>query len=142
MDKLKLIRDIVISGTLIFTACGGGGGNSDKNISDNQSFDNQNVINKKPIVYAGEDKKATINVPILIWGSANDSDGAISSLEWKKGDKVLSTTETLSYTPTELGIDILTLTATDDDGATASDSIKIEVVEYKVEDRYDEPLPF
>ena len=138
MDKMKLIKQIIISGTLLFTACGGGGsGNSGQNLSDNQ-----NVENKKPIVYAGEDKKATINTPILIWGSAKDVDGAISSLEWKKGDEVLSTTETLHYTPTKLGIDILTLTAMDNDGATASDSIKIEVVDYKVEDRYDEPLPF
>ncbi len=88
-----------------------------------------NNINQAPIANAGLDKSVTVNKTITLNGSGTDSDGYIISYEWKKGDTILSTTSTLNYTPTEVGIDTLTLTVTDDDGATASDSVMVTVEE-------------
>jgi len=133
MIRLKLTKGLLFTATLLlFIACGGG---SSSTISSTQE-------NIKPIVDAGEDRKAQINMPITVWGSAEDSDGVISSYEWKRGEEVLSTTAKLSYTPTILGTDKIILTVMDNDGATASDSLNIEVVTEKVEDRYNNPLPF
>ncbi len=56
-----------------------------------------------------------------------------------KDGEVLSTTLDVTYIPTELGVDTLTLTVIDDDGASASDSINLEVVE-KINSG--NPLPF
>ncbi len=95
------------------------------------TLNNNRSSNIKPIVHAGEDKTITVNQTVTINGSASDSDGTIVSYEWKKGTEVLGTTATLIYIPTEVGIDTLTLTVTDDDGATASDSIKI-IVEQEI----------
>ena len=88
-----------------------------------------NNLNQMPIANAGSDKTVTVNETVTINGSGTDSDGYIVSYEWKKGDVVLGTSATLIYTPTEVGIDTLTLTVMDDDGATASDNIIITVQE-------------
>ncbi len=143
MIKLKYTKETLLIATLIFTACGSGGGSS--NLTDTNNTNNSNPItieNQKPIVDAGEDRKAQINVPITIWGSANDPDGTISSYEWKKGEDVLSNSAMLSYTPTILGTDKIILTVMDNDGAIASDTINIEIVDEEVEDTYNNPLPF
>jgi hypothetical protein len=140
MKRLKYQKKLIFLLTLFLTACGGGGGS---NLSDNNDL-NSSITeeNQKPRVYAGEDRKAQINVSLTIWGSAIDPDGVISSYEWKKGDEVLSSTAIVSYIPTQLGTDKLTLTVMDNDGAVASDSININVVEYEVKDTYNDPLPF
>jgi len=136
MIRLKLTKELLFTTVLLFTACGGGSNNT---IIDNNSSIEENI---KPRVDAGEDRKAQINTPIIVWGSAEDPDGVISSYEWKKGGEILSTTAKLSYTPTILGIDKIILTVMDNEGATASDSLNIEIVTQEVEDRYNEPLPF
>jgi hypothetical protein len=116
---------------LLITACGGGGSSNSSSTA---------TTNKTPTVNAGWDRKAQINVPIIIWGSASDSDGIISNYEWTKGGEVLGTTEELSYTPTKLGIDTLTLKVVDDDGLSASDSLNLEVIADAVP--IEDPLPF
>jgi len=137
MIILKLTKGLLITATILFfTACGGGNSSS---LTDNNSSKQENI---KPTVDAGEDRKAQINMPITVWGSAKDPDGVISSYEWKRGEEVLSTTAKLSYTPTILGTDKIILTVMDNDGAIASDSLNIEVVTEKVEDTYNNPLPF
>ncbi len=142
MIKLKYTKETLLIATLLFTACGGGGSSSLADTNNTKNSNSVDIENQKPIVDAGEDRKAQINVPITVWGSANDPDGTISSYEWKKGEDVLSSGAMLSYTPTILGTDIITLTVMDNDGAIASDSIKIEIVNEEVEDRYNNPLPF
>jgi len=94
--------------------------------------------NKAPIVNAGADKSVTVNETTTITGTANDSDGTISTIEWKKGNEVLATTLSFSYTPTEVRTDTLTLTVMDDDGATASDSVNIVVVEDSNDNSFDD----
>lgn len=93
----------------------------------NPSNQNGDVTNKAPIVNAGADKTVTVNETITITGTATDSDGTISNIEWKKGSAVLATTLSFSYTATTVGTDILTLTAMDNDGVTSSDSVNVVV---------------
>jgi PBP1b-binding outer membrane lipoprotein LpoB len=85
------------------------------------------VQNQAPMVDAGADKTVTVNESVTITGSATDSDGTISSIEWKKGNEVLATTLSFSYTPTEVGTDVLTLVVVDDDGESSSDSLSITI---------------
>ena len=59
--------------------------------------------NSIPSVNAGEDVTVTVNESITITGTASDSDGTISTIEWKKGDEVLATTLIFTYIPTKVG---------------------------------------
>ncbi len=108
-------------------------------VTDNDGATNSdNVIitvlkpkNKIPIANAGEDKSVTINNSIILYGSGTDSDGNIISYEWKKGSEILGTDAILNYIPTKIGRDTLTLTVTDNDGATNSDNVIITVLKPK-----------
>jgi len=126
---------------LVLSACGGGGGGG----SSSKLTDTNRVTNLPPSVYVGEDAKVQVNKPVTIYAKASDPDGVISEIEWTKGDEVLGTTLNLTYTPTEVGEEILTLTVTDNDGASASDSIKLKVVDENIGDVVidnGDPLPF
>ena len=131
MLKQKFAKSILIAMSIFLTACGGGGGGSNSTTS--------NGINRLPIVDAGYDRKVQVNTPIRLYGTATDIDGTISSYEWKIGNEVLGNTQEITYTPTKLGTDIITLTVIDNDGGVATDTIKLEVVKEAV---YEEPLPF
>lgn len=139
--SMSIYKSALFSALVVVTlsGCGGGGGGSSK-LSDNDSS-----TNLPPSVYIGEDTKVQLNKPITIYAKASDPDGVISEIEWKKGDEVLATTLNITYTPTKVGTDILTLTVTDNDGASASDSIKLEVVDENIGDIVidnGDPLPF
>ncbi|MCH9741447.1 MAG: PKD domain-containing protein [Epsilonproteobacteria bacterium] len=84
-------------------------------------------INTPPIANAGVDKNVQVNETITIVGSGSDSDGVVISYEWKSGQNTLSTSSTLTYTPTTVGTESLLLVVTDDDGATATDTMDIVV---------------
>ncbi len=126
----KILFTVVI--VVLLSACGGG----------------SNSSNNTPTVNAGEDKSVKINETITITGTASDSDGSIVAYEWREGSKVLADTATFDYLPTVAGNHTLTLTVTDDDGVTASDSIVVTVtsissfnfavLSYNDEDRYAE----
>jgi len=98
------------------------------------SVDNAKVIidsssseNAIPTANAGVDSTILVNETITLTGIGTDTDGMIVSYEWKKGSEVLGASATLEYIPTEVGTDTLTLTVTDDDGATATDTVNIIV---------------
>jgi len=133
---------VVILGAIlaIFSGCGGGGGGSSKSELSNTT-QTQETTNLPPTVYVGEDRRVEVNKPVTIIAKASDPDGIITQIEWKRGDEVLGTTLTLVYTPTEVGKETLTLVVVDNDGASASDSIILEVVEEK-DIEPEEPLPF
>lgn len=80
-----------------------------------------------PTVNAGPNKNISIGDTLTIIGSASDRDGNITSYMWKKGTETLSETATVNYTAQVKGIDTLTLTVTDNNGATNSDTLKIFV---------------
>ena len=82
--------------------------------------------NQAPTADAGVNKTVQANNPIRITGVANDNDGT-TSVEWKKGSISLSTEESFVYTPTSVGTDTLTFIVTDDDGATATDTMSVLV---------------
>jgi len=103
-----------------------GGRNSVRCVRDIEDIDVP--TNTKPRANAGADKTVTVNSSVTLYGSGSDKEGSVT-FEWKKGDEVLGTSKTLTYIPTVVGTDILTLVVTDDDGATTSDSVKIEVKE-------------
>ena len=88
---------------------------------------NNPISNSAPTVSIEDDKNTTIGKTIKIVATAKDHDGTIVSYEWKQGDTVLATTPILEYTATNIGVNTLTLTVTDDDEAIASDTINILV---------------
>ena len=83
--------------------------------------------NEVPTVNAGKDVTVERNQKITLNGIAKDSDGTIKSYVWKKGSKVLSKKASFKYTPTKVGKETLTLTVTDDGGATVSDELVLNV---------------
>ena len=84
--------------------------------------------NPPPTVDAGENKTVQVGESITITGTAND-DSAIVGYEWKEGETPLADTISFTYTPSSASTKTLTLTVTDDDGATASDTMEVEVTE-------------
>jgi len=62
-------------------------------------------------------------------GTGSDSDGTVVSYEWTFGDGTNSTSQNETHTYNIPGTYTATLTATDDDGATGSDSVVITVNE-------------
>ena len=94
---------------------------------------NGGTTNQKPIVHAGKDASVEVNKSIILNGTASDSDGKIISYEWKKGSKVLAKTASFTYVPKVVGKDVLTFTATDNDGASASDNLIVMVIPKKRE---------
>ena len=114
----KKINWMLVLSLVVLIGCGGGSSSSDTDDG-----------NKAPKVNAGDDTTAIVNESVTVVGTATDEDGTISSYEWKKGENVLGTEATLSYMPTEIGTDTLTFIATDDDGDSTSDKVKITVKE-------------
>lgn len=84
-------------------------------------------INKLPTANAGVDKTIQLGESVTMTGTGSDSDGTIVSYKWKKGSTVLATTAEFVYTPTAVSSDTLIFTVTDDDDASASDTVIVEV---------------
>jgi len=107
---------ITLLTTLILTlnGCSGGGGNTE-------------TPNQAPTANAGADRTVEVNHSITITGSGTDSDGTILSFQWKKGSTVLANSASFEYAPTTVGTDTLTLTVTDNDGATNNDTMNVNV---------------
>ena len=106
----------LVAGITIFNGCGGGGGGTE-------------TSNQPPIADAGIDKSIQVNQTVNIVGIGSDADGTITSYQWKKGDALLANTASFDYTPTTTGIHTLTLTVTDNEGATDSDTMDVTVTE-------------
>ncbi len=103
----------------------------DDNVSayDEVSVTVNEAPNVAPIANAGIDKSVVEGVSVAITGSASDSDGNVVSYEWKEGASVLADAASFHYVGTSVGVHTLTLTATDDDGATHSDTVIVAVAE-------------
>lgn len=94
---------------------------------DNITYINPPQLWVKPIVDAGPDKTVQVNNTVTITGTGSDSDGTIVSYEWKYGTTVVATTASFDYTPDTVGTRTLTLTVTDNNGLTATDSMTLIV---------------
>ncbi len=84
------------------------------------------VINVTPVADAGGPYSGTAGVTVNVTGAAStDSDGSISTYAWSWGDGTTSPASTFApaiHTYTTGGAYTITLTVTDDDGTTDSDT--------------------
>ena len=88
------------------------------------------ILNVTPIAKAGDDKVVLEGASVTLNASSStDSDGTISSYEWKEGTTTLSTNASFSKSDFSIGTHAITLRVTDDGGATATDSISITISE-------------
>ncbi|TWU33853.1 LamG-like jellyroll fold domain-containing protein [Novipirellula artificiosorum] len=63
---------------------------------------------------------------VTLTGAGSDTDGTIASYEWSEGSTVLGTSSSISPV-LNVGSHVLTLTVTDNGGATSSDSVVVTV---------------
>jgi len=87
------------------------------------------AVNDAPNADAGEDKTTTVNEAVHIVGSGSNIDGNIVSYLWKEGSDTLATTAEFDYTSSSSGEHTLTLTVTDNNGSSATDSMVVTVEE-------------
>jgi len=83
--------------------------------------------NQVPFADAGEDRNVTLGDTITITGSGSDNDGSVVAYEWREDSTLLASTESFDFTPSTAGVHVLRLTVTDDDGATGSDIMEVNV---------------
>ncbi|MFY2563150.1 discoidin domain-containing protein [Corallococcus terminator] len=90
-------------------------------------------VNIPPVANAGLDRSLTLpTTSVTLVGEATDADGTVTSLAWTQvsgPSATLSgtTTASLSVAGLSAGVFVFRLTATDDDGATASDEVSVTV---------------
>ncbi len=92
--------------------------------------------NEAPVVSAGENQSLTLGESINLVGTAYDKDGSVVSYEWTSEGVLLSTEASFTYTPQKSGIELLTLSVKDDDGAVGTDEVKLFIE--SVEDQEEE----
>ncbi|MGH8551642.1 MAG: PKD domain-containing protein, partial [Methylococcales bacterium] len=89
--------------------------------------------NRPPVANAGADQTLTDNdqsggeAVTLDGRASNDPDGSIVSYVWREGSATLGSTALLSVNRAVVGIHNITLTVTDNAGATSSDSVTVTV---------------
>jgi hypothetical protein len=85
-------------------------------------------VNLPPIANAGADQTLLKDQSVTLDASnSNDPDGTIVSYEWKENDQILSTSSTFSKNDFTLGSHPLILTVTDNEGASNSDSVILNI---------------
>ncbi len=85
--------------------------------------------NTPPTADAGPNKTVQVNNPVTISGSGNDTDGDIVSYQWtrKSDGSIWSNDKVLVFTPSGTRTKTFVLTVTDNDGATATDEMRLTV---------------
>jgi serine protease len=124
---------------LLLTACGGGG-------SGGSAGSAPPPANAAPTAEAGDAQSVAIGERVQLDGSASaDSDGIIESFAWTQTDGPSAELEgsdsaNASFTAPQVSVDaelVFSLTVTDDDGATATDSVSVTVAATTVVGRVD-----
>ena len=89
------------------------------------------AVNQPPTAVASADvTSGTAPLVVNFTGSgSSDSDGTIVGYAWTFGDGATSTTANPSHSYTAAGTYVATLTVTDNEGATATDSVTLTVTE-------------
>ncbi|WP_439100995.1 S8 family serine peptidase [Congregibacter sp.] len=127
-DPAKLLAPSIL--TLLLMACGGGGGGSGSNTV-------PPPVNTAPVAEAGDSQTVDAEVEVMLSGDASrDNDGSITAFAWSQieGPAVeLSAADQsqATFTAPSLGEDrelLFSLRVTDDDGATASDTVTVTVL--------------
>ena len=85
------------------------------------------VPNLSPVADAGADLATDLGDSVLLDGSASDDpDGRILDYRWTRADgSVIGSTTVISHTPLDAGNETLSLSVTDDDGASATDDVMV-----------------
>ncbi len=84
--------------------------------------------NQPPVAEAGPDKNAKRNNLVKFDGSAStDPDGTITKYDWNFGDNSSGSGKVVYHKYTKRGTFTVTLTVTDDKGATGTDTAKVTV---------------
>lgn len=131
--KLFKITIIFVLGAIVLSGCGGGGGSAETTTAETTIPIVPSVTNQAPTADAGADKTVQVSQAINITGSGSDTDGSIKSYQWKKGNTVLASTASFSYTPTTAGTDTLTFTVTDNGGETGSDTMNVTAINIRMQ---------
>ncbi|MBI3949103.1 MAG: PKD domain-containing protein [Acidobacteria bacterium] len=86
------------------------------------------VANQPPVANAGPDRTVNVGTSVTFDGSASfDPDGTIVSYFWNFGDGTTASGQLVSHAYNSAGVFTVTLTVTDNAGATASDTALITV---------------
>jgi len=85
--------------------------------------------NNAPVVDAGADQSIELGQSVTLTATANDSDGDSMSYKWSESGSVLATTLSFEYTPSSDGNHTLAFMATDENNASANDSVTVEVTQ-------------
>ena len=93
--------------------------------------DPEPVPNQAPTANAGPDQTVTVarkgkKATFVLQGSGSDPDGTIASWTWRQGGTIVGTAQNVTLSR-GVGTYVFTLTVTDDDGATDSDSMTVTV---------------
>ena len=91
----------------------------------------QGTANTAPVAEAGADQAIDLGATATLDASAStDTDGAVTGWEWRDDQNtVIGTTEAVTWTPTTAGELTVSLTVTDDDGATGSDMLIVTITD-------------
>ena len=147
MLKTKHIKIVFISLlTLLLVACGSSDTSKNINTNENnetsQSVDEPTTattaptINQAPIAKAGADQQVNLGTTVLLDASQSTDDKGIVSYTWSLDKKVVSHEKSVALDNLSEGSYLYTLTVTDEQNATATDSIEIrtyddDVVEFQ-----------
>ncbi len=86
--------------------------------------------NTPPTAKAGDDQNIPKNQTVTLDGSqSTDIDGSIVSYQWKSGDTILSTEATFTKSDFTVGTHKITLSVTDNEDATSSDTLLVVVTD-------------
>ena len=86
------------------------------------------AANRPPHVDAGDDRTISEGESVVLQASASDDDGSIARMEWKHEEQSLGTGSQITVENLPVGDHVYTIIATDNDGAVASDSVRVHVL--------------
>ena len=127
MDSIQWIRDhplfVLMSSLLILTLLSKKSNTGDENVAPDITTEN-----KPPQANVGGPYEEHVGVPVMFSAEKSyDEDGTIVVFEWDFGDGTKGTGKTVNHQYNSTGTYVVTLTVTDDDGKTSTDTTVIMI---------------